>query len=157
MTLIFRPVDLTSVDDVVTAMCNRLDTADLNGGNARPDKQMAAYLKIRQAQNPNYISFAVDDDEIVGQLELMNGKSADAGYINLVYVVESRRGQGLGRELLKWTETLFVKSGFKRAQLTSWESNAENTAFYNKLGWNCLGPRHDVAGFLTWEKRLAHA
>ncbi len=58
------------------------------------------------------------------------------GYINNVYVLPARRGQGLGQELMRYTDDFFRSRGVRRVRLTVTASNAEAATLYKHAGYD---------------------
>lgn len=58
------------------------------------------------------------------------------GYINNVYIVPTRRGQGLGHELMRHTDDFFRSRGVRRIRLTVTASNREAASLYEHTGYH---------------------
>jgi ribosomal protein S18 acetylase RimI-like enzyme len=58
------------------------------------------------------------------------------GYINNIYIAPSRRGQGLGEELLRQADEWFRSRGVKTVRLTVTSSNGGAIALYEKSGYH---------------------
>jgi ribosomal protein S18 acetylase RimI-like enzyme len=57
------------------------------------------------------------------------------GYVNNVYIAPSRRGQGLGLELMQQTDEWFRSRGVHRVRLTVTSTNAAAAALYERSGF----------------------
>lgn len=57
------------------------------------------------------------------------------GYINNLYVAPARRGQGLGKELMKQADEFFRSRGIKRVRLTVTAANEAAAALYRSSGY----------------------
>ncbi len=57
------------------------------------------------------------------------------GYVNNVYIIPARRGQGLGHEMMRQTDDFFRSRGVRRVRLTVTISNQEAAALYERAGY----------------------
>jgi ribosomal protein S18 acetylase RimI-like enzyme len=57
------------------------------------------------------------------------------GYINNLYLVPARRGQGLAQEFMTQAETWFRQNRIKRARLTVTTSNEAASVLYERCGY----------------------
>jgi len=83
------------------------------------------------------IAFAIEDDR--GQM--IGGLSGATAYgwlfIELLFVPEPLRGQGVGTELLRRAEAAAVARGCHSVWLDTFEFQARG--FYERLGYTCFG------------------
>ena len=77
------------------------------------------------------------DDQLVGWLRF--GYFWDSiPFMNLLYFVETHRGQGLGRQIVTHWERLMAENGHSMV-MTSTLSNEQAQFFYRKLGYKDSG------------------
>jgi ribosomal protein S18 acetylase RimI-like enzyme len=57
------------------------------------------------------------------------------GYVNNLFVAPHRRGEGLGRELMRQADDFFRSRGVRRVRLTVTTSNQSAVALYEKSGY----------------------
>ena len=62
-------------------------------------------------------------------------------FVELLFVPESLRGQGVGRELMHRAETEAITRGCHAAWLDTFEFQARG--FYERLGYTCFGELND--------------
>lgn len=102
----------------------------------------------RASLDPNHGIFVLDDgrpmpgkkfSNIAGFLWLViaqnNWSGERYGYVNNLYITPERRGQGLGRELMKQSDEFFRSRGIRRVRLTVTQSNAAAVALYRASGY----------------------
>jgi ribosomal protein S18 acetylase RimI-like enzyme len=77
--------------------------------------------------------------EIVGQIEMVV-RPDGTGYVNLLYLAAPARGRGLGDVLHDYATRLFAREGITVAHLSVSPSNARALRYYEKHGWQDLGP-----------------
>ncbi len=95
------------------------------------------------------------DEQIVGQIECDVARfKPGSGYVNFYYLIPELRHQGLGHQLVNFTDTLFRKAGMHCVQLTTSPANASARVFYKKHGYQELGPRPDKPHLILLEKPL---
>ena len=115
-------------------------------GRAREDPSeptAEAYLRAFAAidEDPNQLLIvAVDDDEIVGTLQLsfipgLARKGARRGLIEAVRIASRRRGCGIGKMMIEWAIAECRRRGCQQVQLTSDKSRADAHRFYEGLGF----------------------
>jgi ribosomal protein S18 acetylase RimI-like enzyme len=82
---------------------------------------------------------AEDKNTLAGFLWLVvcenNWTGERYGYINNVYLVPERRGQGLGQEMMRHADDFFRARGVRRVRLTVTASNAEAARLYERAGY----------------------
>lgn len=91
------------------------------------------------AQQPLHIIVRGDGSEIVAGLTAStywNWLSVDK-----LWVADSLRGRGLGRQLLRQAEALAIQRGCVRAMLTTYSFQA--VGFYEKEGYRIVGAQED--------------
>ena len=92
-------------------------------------------------ENPRHVTiFMIEDEgEVIGFANLITIFSVwSEGYalmIDDLYIRDDKRGRGIGRQVMKEIEDYAHKSGYRRLQFLSEESNPQAGAFYRKLGY----------------------
>lgn len=91
--------------------------------------------------DPNQLLVVASDaDEIVGTLQLsfmpgLSRKGAWRGQIEAVRIASSRRGGGIGTEMIEWAISECRRRGCRHVQLTSEKSRTDAHRFYEGLGF----------------------
>lgn len=84
--------------------------------------------------------FMLDDGAPCGFMWLVVCKntwtSERYGYVNNIFIVHHRRGEGLGKELLSWSEEWFRKRRVSRVRLTVTASNSAACKLYESAGYD---------------------
>ena len=95
------------------------------------------------------------ENEIIGQIE-MGGPFKDplCGYINLYYLIPSKRGAGLGKTLDQHAMNYFKNKHMERVQLSVSPTNFQAVSYYKKMGWIDLGPREGHPEVHMMEKKI---
>ena len=94
---------------------------------------------VRNDFRPIMVAIRDDSGDIVGGLV---GRTAyDWLFVELVFVPESMRGQGIGTDLMRRAEEEAVTRGCHSAWLDTFEFQAR--AFYEQLGYRCFGELGD--------------
>lgn len=157
-TLIFKPINLQA--DIDKAWEFRQDriapdfdpTRDLNWKNPA---EYADFLEIKRTWNPFGATHVWQNGQIIGQIECAPRGTPPIGYVNFYYLIPSMRNQGLGMQLVEFTEQLFRSHNFPAIQLSTTPAHTAARAFYKKAGFTELGPRPDKPQFLLLEKPLS--
>ena len=114
----FAPIDLELRSRAAVAI--RADSFEVSFGSS--DEFFEEYgmtgegylnhLRSRMADQPGSCVHAWKGDELVGQIELRDGRETpQEGYVNLYYLMPEFRGDGLGRELDDHAMRWFCESG----------------------------------------------
>jgi len=96
--------------------------------------------KYPSGEVDNFVIYAKDESaKIIGGLSgyVVKNSLGSRATIDLVWVEESHRHQGIGTELFKNAETLAREKNCRHIQLFTWEYQAVD--FYKKLGFECVG------------------
>ena len=106
------------------------------------------YLALLGGQIFGTFALQWTDDETWGRGE------DDAGYVHGLAVHRNFSGRGLGRELLRWTETRVAQSGRQYLRLDCTAENDALNAYYQRAGFDYRG-RTTVRGLEVslYEKR----
>lgn len=93
--------------------------------------------------NQNYECAVIyDKDKLIGVCGLWfctrhySGKSVEADH---VFIDDSYRGKGLGKEFFKWIYNYAIKKGCEAIELNTYVSNYASHKFYYNEGFNILG------------------
>ncbi len=108
----------------------------------------AAYISALRKQLdvfPKGCVHAWRAEEIVGQIEMNPRPDMGLIFLNLIYLIPSARGRGLGSELHAYAVRTCTDRGFTRMRLSVSPTNRQAMRFYAKHGWRDLGPRPDRA------------
>ena len=108
-------------------------------GTPPADCYVQAFKAIDADPNQNLI-VAMQDGAVVGTLQLtflpgISRKGQWRGQIEAVRIVSSRRGAGLGRQMMEWAIKQCRARGCGLVQLTSDKSRRDAHRFYDNLGF----------------------
>lgn len=100
---------------------------------------MAAFAAI-DVDPHHLLAVAVDGEEIVGTLQLsfipgLARKGAWRGQIEAVRVASTRRGGGIGKEMIEWAIAECRHRGCRHVQLTTDKRRTDAHRFYEGLGF----------------------
>jgi ribosomal protein S18 acetylase RimI-like enzyme len=102
-------------------------------GLTRPWNDPVADLERALAGASSTVLAAIDGEELVGTV--MVGHDGHRGWLYYLAVHPSRRGEGIGRELVATCETWLRARRVPKLQLMVRETNAEAIGFYGALGY----------------------
>ena len=89
------------------------------------------------------------DDEVRGFAHAI--WDAGVGNVLRLYVAPDRRGRGVGRDLLSFTEDELRRRGADRVQAMVLDANVQGNEFYRALGYD----RHDTGETVIGGERYA--
>jgi ribosomal protein S18 acetylase RimI-like enzyme len=113
------------------------------------------WLKNKISQDPSTVVHIWQDNLIIGQMELgLLNNDPTCGYVNLYYLIPSKRGQGIGSFLDNYATESFRNKQLQKARLSVSPQNKPAIDFYKKMGWKDLGPRQDAPEVHFMEKIL---
>jgi len=150
-------VDLrrVSIDDAEELASLLKDVGWFEFLEKRSDDEVREHVKTQLerclADDSHWVFVAqADNDQIVGYASVhflpylfMRGPE---GYVSELFVRESARGQGVGRELVKYVETEAKARGCHRLSLINLRSRESyRRQFYVKAGWQ---ERAEAANFI---------
>nr|BDT27178.1 GNAT family N-acetyltransferase [Bacteriovorax sp. HI3] len=97
-----------------------------------------------------------EENQIIGQIE-MGGPFQDptCGYINLYYLIPSKRGKGLGKFLDEHAMDYFKNKSMQKVHLRASPDNSQAVSYYKKMGWKDLGPSATSADVHLMEKIIS--
>ena len=110
-----------------------------------------------QAENPNAVAVALEDDTPVGIIALDTQRGADEGkgWIGFFYLLPEHRGKRYASQLLGYATTLFTNLGRQAVCLHVSEDNLHAQGFYRHTGFVQVGETVGVgAPLLLMEKDL---
>lgn len=158
---LFKPIDLSQHADVCVQFrrdamaCSFVDGIEQFDRESGPNgEQYLEWLRQRIDELPEGCVHLFEADEIVGQIELHMKGQQTLGYVNLLYLIPSARGRGLGELLHDYVIQIFQQVGVVKAQLSVSPTNERAVAFYKKHGWQSLGPRPDLPEVTLMELSL---
>ena len=117
---------------------------ELGAGSEQPEEPLAGeYLRAFAAisADPRTLLVVADDGgQVVGTLQLMFlphlvRRGGERAQVEAVRVASSRRGSGLGRELVTWAIDRARERGCALVQLTTDASRPDAHRFYGQLGF----------------------
>lgn len=149
--LTFKPVDL----DAHAELCIRfaIDVHVLGFGSAERFHESdgngsvrhLARLRQRAAACPGCLMHVWQAGEIIGQLNLSRVEGdPSVGYINLLYLKPGARGRRLGVLLEAYAWSFLTQHGCRSLALSASPANAGAWRFYQRNGWDDMGPRDDA-------------
>ncbi|MEZ5938091.1 MAG: GNAT family N-acetyltransferase [Hyphomonadaceae bacterium] len=117
------------------------------------EARVAARWRRVLAQMPNDLDEAVFVVESGGQIVGFSSVGANReplapwdGEITMIYVLDSYRGRGFGRSLLKASADHCIRRGLFTAGLWVLADNSAARAFYETLGGRQFGQKQDAVG-----------
>ncbi|MEM8807161.1 MAG: GNAT family N-acetyltransferase [Cyanobacteria bacterium P01_G01_bin.38] len=144
----FIPIDLEQFADLCVQFRRDAMQCSFENGADRFDQesgenheQYFIWLKERIQEFPEGCVHVVENDQIVGQIEMHLKGQQTLAYVNLVYLIPEVRGTGLGDQLHRYVEQIFEQVGIVKAQLSVSPINERAMSFYRKHGWQDMGPR----------------
>ncbi len=160
-TLSAKPIQLDL--HKTTCLSFREDSFIVSFGHARNfhdidgkgSERYLEWLKIKIDKNPSSAVHIWEGNEIIGQVELSSLRDdPTCGYVNLYYLIPSKRGQGIGSFLDNYAMEYFKSQGIHKVRLSVSPQNKQAVAFYQKLRWKDLGRRPDAPEVHFMEKMI---
>lgn len=107
------------------------------------------YLRSAAASLKRYplsLMKAFYGDDFAGIIELDTERMAShgAGWISFCYLTADKRGHNMGIQLIGHAVSVYRRLGRKSLMLHVAESNTAGIAFYDKLGFKCIGVEDGV-------------
>lgn len=153
----FVPIELPK--DRETIIGFRRDSYLVSFGDEKDypgDDEYVRWVSDRSSRFPEGFVLALDESgNIVGQIELQikEHEGRRCGRINLYYLVQNRRGKGLGKELDGYAMGYFRKQGVEVCYLHVSASNGPAICFYRKVGF-AEAAREEDGKVMRMEKRV---
>lgn len=162
-TLAFRAVDLAAHLDlclrfVIDATVCAFGTAErFHESDGKGAERHAARLRDKAEHLPGCQVHLWRGNEIIGQIsmEKLPGNPS-IGYVNLLYLVPNARGQGLGILLEAYAWAFLSRQGCRSLRLSASPTNSAAWRFYERSGWQDLGPRDGAPYVHVLQKHCAH-
>lgn len=138
----FNTIDLEK--DAELAIRFRKDSFKVSFG-AADDFDEADYLHWLRGQIeecPDGFVMVEEEGEVIGQLELSirEYESEKIGYVNLYYLVPSKRGGGRGQALHAYATDFFKRQQVNEFHLRVAPGNKPAVRFYERIGMQEIGP-----------------
>jgi len=98
------------------------------------------YRKYTKRNSMCYIAY--DNDEAIGMIVINSyivKKNTRSGNVDLLYVDEKYRSQGIGKQLFELSKPFFKKTGAKVVQVGTPYMNKRAVEFYKNLGFKPQG------------------
>ena len=140
MTLTFRPARESDVEGVIALLADdKLGTFRERKDSLSRQHYIQAFQAI-EADSNNELIVVFQKTELVGtfQLSFIPSLTHSGGWraeIEGVRVASSKRGQGLGKEMMTWAIARSKEKGCGLVQLTSDKQRPEAHRFYESLGF----------------------
>ena len=123
--------------------------------DGRGRERYVTWLAQRMHEFPGSCVHVWRQGLVVGQIEMGRFRGdASVGYVNLLYLIPTCRGCGLGAQLEQYALTFLQRSGYDRVRLSVSATNTQAIAFYLKHHWQGLGPRSERPDSHYMEKLL---
>jgi len=146
--LYFKSIDLSSTTDLCVLF--REDSFVASFGDAikfyeedqKGAQRYLEWLRNKLEKDPASAVHVWEGSTIIGQMELGVFKDEpNIGNVNLYYLVPEKRGIGLSRYLDEYAVQHLKGLGLKKARLSVSPTNIRAIRFYEKYGWQDIGPR----------------
>ena len=110
--------------------------------DGKGDERYIEWLEEKILKDPLTVLHVWQDNKIIGQIE-MGARLEDplCGYINLYYLIASKRGVGLGKTLDQHAMDYFKSKKMEKVRLSVSPTNLQAVSYYKKMSWIDLGPR----------------
>lgn len=148
LSLIFRRARRDDVPAIVAMLADdQLGAA--REGDPADERYLAAFDRI-DANPYDELIVAERDGKVVGTMQLtylagLSRLGAERCQIEAVRVAASARGQGLGREMIRWAVGRARARGCAMVQLTSDKSRKDAHRFYDSLGFTASHEGYKLA------------
>ena len=85
-------------------------------------------------RNPTTCFVALDGDALVGAI--LSGHDGRRGYISHTAVAKARRGEGIGRALVRAALSAMESEGIAKVALVAFKRNQQGNAFWERMGFS---------------------
>lgn len=131
------------------------DGAKFYEADGKGAERYIEWLRNKIAKDPASAVHVWRDSVIIGQMELSVFKAEpEVGNVNLYYLVPEKRGLGYSRFLDEYAISYLKSLGLKKGRLSVSPTNIRAFRFYEKQGWQDMGPRPDHSEVHWMEKAL---
>ncbi|MFY1662962.1 GNAT family N-acetyltransferase [Pseudomonas sp. Pseu.R1] len=158
--LSFEPIDLDAHAKVCVRFALDLhilgfgSTEGFHEADGKGAERHIAHLRTRAASWPGCLVHVWQGGRIIGQINMSRVENdPSVGYINLLYLLPEARGQGLGALLEAYAWAFLTGQGCRSLRLSASVANLSAWRFYQRNGWQDLGPREDAPGVHLFEKQ----
>ena len=130
-------------------------------GQAQVDYMLAKLQSVQaiaQQMADGYEYYlAMDNDTPVGYFALAPNPAEHCALLSKIYVMQARRGIGLGKDIVMFIEKRCVELGLSEVWLTVNRNNSNSIAFYQRMGLTVTGSLvQDIGnGFVMDDYRMA--
>lgn len=157
LNLQFKPINVQRHADLCfkfmedTHLCS-FGTRDGFDEDGQEAERFTERIRAKLAQDPESCLHVWQDDVIVGQLNFGTFVDPAIGYISHFYVTPPWRGTGVAAEMDAYAGRHLRCRGFRLARLSVIAANVRAVRFYQKHGWQDLGPREGHPAAHNMEK-----
>jgi ribosomal protein S18 acetylase RimI-like enzyme len=142
----FIPIDINKHKNYILPF--RRDSFIISFGTDKDfgsEEEYLNWIKIRSMKYPNGFVIVVEDETVIGQLELTirEYNENQIGYINLYYLIPEKRGIGLGKKLHEYALNFFKENSLSEYHLRVSPTNYQALSFYRKNGMQELQTKLD--------------
>ncbi|UCJ15572.1 GNAT family N-acetyltransferase [Pseudomonas sp. MM211] len=156
-------IDLERHADICVRFCEDAiqgsfgSTDSFHGADGQGATRYLARLRQRQESLPGSAMHAWLDGRIVGQIQMsiLSQHPPALGYVSLFYLLPQWRGNRLGDELQAYAMQFFAGLGCSAVRLSAHPTNRPEWRFYQRHGWQDLGPREDEPSVHLLHKDLS--
>ncbi len=148
--LTFRSADLnTHLEACIrfradTFVCGFGSAERFYGEDGKGVDSYITWVKEKAAALPGSVVHVWDGEQIIGQIEMgLVPNIESVGYVNLFYLTPQYRGRGLGALLEAYAWQYLGALGCTSLRLSASPTNTPAWLFYQRNGWEDLGPRED--------------
>jgi GNAT superfamily N-acetyltransferase len=138
MSVIFRPARREDVPLIVAMLVDDPIAAGREGDPA-DEVYLAAFEDIETDPRQELV-VAESGGEVVGTMQItfipgLSRRGGERALVEAVRVSSSMRGQGIGREMMRWAIERARHRGCRMVQLTTHKDRADAHRFYARLGF----------------------
>jgi len=159
----FEPIDLSRHADLCVRF--RIDSYVCSLGSSEKfyehNETVQGYidwLRKRMQELPGSCVHLWKGDGIIGQLEMGRYRTIpEMGYVNLYYLVPEARGTGISHRLDDYVRQFYSALALKQARLNVSPTNERAIRYYEKQGWQNLGPDPRHPEMLVFERTFGPA
>lgn len=119
-------------------------TGELPEDPLKDGEALIAGISKTQEKNSIYASVMLEEDVKIGFVYFFPlEKHKEVGYLCFNYIVEKKRGMGLGRNLMDYAFDILKEQGCKEILLDVSKKNTYAIKFYEKYGFVIFGQRDE--------------
>ena len=157
--LLFKPIDLNLHADTCLRFTEDMfqmtqgSTLAFHGADGKGAERYLQWLAQGAHTLPGSMLHVWQGERIVGQLE-MSRPQTQVGYLHLFYLAQAYRHLGLGQLLHQHVLAFFQDLRCTQLRLSVWTNNRPALRFYQRNGWQDIGPREGAPGFNRFTRTL---